>query len=1185
MKKFYLLSLFLLSISPVIASATVTTPLPGKTFDWSGAQDAESEGSSVIEPMTYQMAVAKGLVTQTEQKAEPSRAAGALKSNTSTVTTFRGFNIGLGYLQFNLARPVTRTLIWGNDSLYVTAGAAVGNDYYVIDGDLANSSAYPTRLLKVDESTGAYSVVAKYNGTISLVMTDATWDALNNRMLVAATEGSTYDGYLYKLDITNGKFTRLASYPGLRFYTIAADLDGEIYAVSQTGDLYKIDSVTYQATKLGSTGFKPTYLCSMTFDQRYHNLHWANSSSTSNLINIDLATATGTNVNYIGNSNTSYELTGMTIAYAAPNALAPNAVKNTVVTPAALGGNSARVTWTNPETTYGGTSLDNIEKIVVYIDNTAVQTLSDQKPGAAVDITLTNISSGMHAFKIVPYSKDGQNEVDGQMVEKYAWVGADLPEAPTNIVLERTSPTTAKLTWEAPGTVGTHGGYVNPESLKYRISRTCKTTGDSICIQKVYRKGLEYTDESLSESGCYFYTIQSLSSDYGNMSRSEDKFLGPAYTVPYSTNYSSDNLVELWDNYDFDGDGRKWVRGVSASYMISYSSYTEVENDNRLVSPPITLEKDSTYYVFFESYSGFSKDYPKQLSLWIGKDKDPKTHTLLKTISFADKSVHCMRYALPIEETGEYYFTVQDQSKKTSSSVKMTNFIVVTKHTGWAEGVISDKDNKPVEGATVMIPNTEISCNTDKDGKYMLDFIPAGRYAIQVSKYGYKTVNDSVDYENDKASVYNQTIYPLNTYKISGTVTDVNGDAVVNAKVKVSGYGDDRIVYTDKSGKYSLDDVYEADYTFSLLKYKYSSVSDSISLSENKTYDMVLSPKILQPSGFKAQIGSDNKAVVSWGKPLETFRHDSGIYASQTGALVGTEYYVFGAVFEDPAVIDNIDWVTTSYQGPHNYINLFIFDIDENKVPTNKILYKALNVPSKGDEVWNNYELPTPVEAPNGYYLGASYTGMVSLAMDSGTDAGWPYVEDINYSTRDYRTNVWSKVASKRNYLIRANGNEIGENVQEYAYHYKVWRFAEEDGFDESKWVLLTAEQGTTEESISDDISKLADGTYVYAIKAVYPENKETEAIFSDDVVVKNGVGGVNDVANDIIEIYPNPVKDKIYTTQEIDKAQIFTLGGNVVTEVSNTNEIDVNDLPNGIYLLHVSIDNQEIVKKIIVKK
>jgi hypothetical protein len=131
----------------------------------------------------------------------------------------------------------------------------------------------------------------------------------------------------------------------------------------------------------------------------------------------------------------------------------------------------------------------------------------------------------------------------------------------------------------------------------------------------------------------------------------------------------------------------------------------------------------------------------------------------------------------------------------------------------------------------------------------------------------------------------------------------------------------------------------------------------------------------------------------------------------------------------------------------------------------------------------------------------------------------------------------------------------------------------------------LTAEQGTTEESISDDISKLADGTYVYAIKAVYPENKETEAIFSDDVVVKNGVGGVNDVANDIIEIYPNPVKDKIYTTQEIDKAQIFTLGGNVVTEVSNTNEIDVNDLPNGIYLLHVSIDNQEIVKKIIVKK
>ena len=54
------------------------------------------------------------------------------------------------------------------------------------------------------------------------------------------------------------------------------------------------------------------------------------------------------------------------------------------------------------------------------------------------------------------------------MVPK-AWIGFDVPEAPTDVHLADNLDGTSQLTWTAPGTTGLHGGYVDPTQLTYNV--------------------------------------------------------------------------------------------------------------------------------------------------------------------------------------------------------------------------------------------------------------------------------------------------------------------------------------------------------------------------------------------------------------------------------------------------------------------------------------------------------------------------------------------------------------------------------------------------------------------------------------------------------------------------------------------------------------------------------------------
>ena len=288
-----------------------------------------------------------------------------------------------------------------------------------------------------------------------------------------------------------------------------------------------------------------------------------------------------------------------------------------------------------------------------------------------------------------------------------------------------------------------------------------------------------------------------------------------------------------------------------------------------------------------------------------------------------------------------------------------------------------------------------------------------------------------------------------------------------------------------------------------------------------------MEPTIVDTTDYKNN-EEEGKEKSSRKAKKEKIRKEEGRNESKKGMKVGKEKKKKGRVNKQTEIKKNNSWVTTSYKGPHNEMNLWILDITPEGKPTNKVLFNVMKAPSEGDEVWNKYELPYPVEAPNGYYLGVSYSyGMSSLAMDSGTDPDEPFVQYINYYSKDYTTNEWTLLDAsfvKRNYLIRAEGDEVGENSHTFDYKYNVWRFSEDDTDDPENWTLLTSEP-TSLYTISDDISSIAKGSYYYAIEAVYHDNKRSETAYSDLLNIADETG-IAKFEDSIFKIYPNPVHD-----------------------------------------------------------
>ena len=77
----------------------------------------------------------------------------------------------------------------------------------------------------------------------------------------------------------------------------------------------------------------------------------------------------------------------------------------------------------------------------------------------------------------------------------------------------------------------------------------------------------------------------------------------------------------------------------------------------------------------------------------------------------------------------------------------------------------------------------------------------------------------------------------------------------------------------------------------------------------------------------------------------------------------------------------------------------------------------------------------------------------------------------------------------------------------------------------------------------------------------------------------------VTNSENNKLQIYPNPAKNIIHikNNSEIEKITIFDyLGKEILTQTQNINEVNVENLSKGIYLIEIHSENEKVYKKFI---
>lgn len=182
---------------------------------------------------------------------------------------------------------------------------------------------------------------------------------------------------------------------------------------------------------------------------------------------------------------------------------APLAVENLEATAGAEGAMTATLTWTNPTMTNKNDNLETIDKIVILRDNEEVGTItSGIEVGAEGTYTddIAGGEAGNYNYNVVAYLDD----VPGAKSETVTvWVGQDELKAPENVAATLNMDGYPQITFDAVST-GLHGGYIDAESVRYRVYRGSTKIADNLSEPK-------YTDESeeLESGTTYSYSVSS----------------------------------------------------------------------------------------------------------------------------------------------------------------------------------------------------------------------------------------------------------------------------------------------------------------------------------------------------------------------------------------------------------------------------------------------------------------------------------------------------------------------------------------------------------------------------------------------------------------------------------------------------------------------------------------------------
>ena len=306
----------------------------------------------------------------------------------------------------------------------------------------------------------------------------------------------------------------------------------------------------------------------------------------------------------------------------------PGEVTDVVLTPAAQGATQATLAFNAPMVTAAGEPLSEITSIDVTVNGVLEKTFDNPTPGEALTYLDAEAVNGFNTYRIVARNSAGE----GSAVEVTAFVGQDMPVAPTNAVARLNNDMSITVTWDAP-TQSVNGGYVDYSAITYRVERDSESSG-------VVAEGISlttYTDNIPVAEGqvnaCYIITPL-YNGQEGETAQSNSVVTGKPLELPYKAsfawgeqeNWTQDGEVHDFDFYatgdiydDWTGEPLVEAADYDGGFLVAESQYADYDTHSRLVSPMLNLNSVSVPTMKFMFHYGRSQWYDPE---WDGEIDD-----------------------------------------------------------------------------------------------------------------------------------------------------------------------------------------------------------------------------------------------------------------------------------------------------------------------------------------------------------------------------------------------------------------------------------------------------------------------------------------------------------------------------------------------------------------------------------
>lgn len=376
-----------------------------------------------------------------------------------------------------------------------------------------------------------------------------------------------------------------------KFVAMGVSSEERVYAVATDGNLYEINTLTGEETKIGPTGVyvapssEKSYGQSGEIDPEDDTFYWASFDANQHgaLYSIDLKTGLATLIADFPDNELIY---GLAVPEATPADNAPAAP--TSVTASFDGASTTgQLAISTPSKTYGGGTLTGSLTYTIRSGNKQIATGTIQ-PNSTATVKIT-APEGMNYFSVVLANAAGKSKA----ATTSAYVGYDVPKTVSFARLKIDNSGNATVTWGKP-TAGLNGGYLG--TLKYDVTRY--PDGKKVATGITATSFTDKIEGRRLQN--YYYGVTPIN----GTQRGDERITSPVkygdnIETPFKETFDTENAFDLFTTIDANGDGTTW--GWDELDKCAKYSTAKKTADDWLVSPPVHLQANHAYRISFDA--------------------------------------------------------------------------------------------------------------------------------------------------------------------------------------------------------------------------------------------------------------------------------------------------------------------------------------------------------------------------------------------------------------------------------------------------------------------------------------------------------------------------------------------------------------------------------------------------------